>query len=298
MIRLTGWCRKAGLHSDEVDDYNFMNDRTLAIIHRASKPSRLILRLYNITLPGQLCSLGRVTLRLSLQLPEVAAGVSIPSSRMLLPRALQEQVLQSHQRPREAFLPNRGIMALTISLTTGSDKARLDIAIDIAMLLSIVRSDVPGRTMFWKEWGPGISRVFLTREAHRANGVVEPLQDVEGYRVAFSANLDFHDTCTSEEHPRPAAFVLDFNPASIRWARREDKAGRGLHGGALVTDTSVLRPRHLLAEEVVSSLPYTRTMLEGYVPQYRIQLSRDEVVYPVGPHVSFGFVWLMDPSLS
>jgi hypothetical protein len=105
---------------------------------------------------------------------------------------------------------------------------------------------------------------------------------VEGYRIAFSTNVGCSDSQTpiSDEHSRPAAFILDFNPASVRWARQEEKAGRGLRG-ALVTEPSVLPPGSLLAEEVVRSLPYTRTMLEGYLPRHQIRLSRDEVVYPV-----------------
>ncbi|OJA15102.1 hypothetical protein AZE42_05572 [Rhizopogon vesiculosus] len=256
-----------------------MNDRILAVIHRASVPSRSIIRLYDITLPSQLCSSGRLTLGLSLQLPQIEAGVSILSSRILLPRVLQEQVLESNQRPREVFLSNSGIMALTVSLTTGSETAKLVITIDVAMLLSIAHMDIHGRTMPWSEWGARMSRVFLIREVVHANNNIEPLQDVEGYRVAFSANVDSHDTSISEGGSGPAAFILDFNPATIRWARGEEKAGRGLRGD-LVTEPSILRPGHLLAEEVISSLPFTRTMLEGYLPNHQIRFSRDEVVYP------------------
>ncbi|KAG1818152.1 uncharacterized protein BJ212DRAFT_1298986 [Suillus subaureus] len=176
-------------------------------------------------------------------------------------------------------------MALSIPLTMGVEKARLDIAIDVARLLSIARgNDISDRTMLWREWGPKTSRVFLINEVFRTEGDVEPLQDVEGYRIAFSTNVDCSDsrTCISDEHSRSAAFILDFNPASIRWARQEQKAGRGLRG-ALVTEPSVLRPGRLLAEEVVSSLPYTQIMLEGYLPQHQIRLSRDEVVYPANP---------------
>ncbi|KAG1731835.1 uncharacterized protein EDB91DRAFT_1349237 [Suillus paluster] len=276
----------AGFHPDKVDDFNFINSRTLAVIHKTLdlNPSQLILRLYEITLPSQLSSSACVTLRLSLRLPRIENRVSISLSRMVLPRALQEQVLQSNQRPREVFSANSGIMALSIPLATDVEKARLDIAINVAMLLSFARAnDVPDCTMLWSEWGPRMSRVFLFNEV-RAPNDVEPLQDVEGYRIAFSANVDRSDgrAGISEERSHPAAFILDFNPASIQWAREEDKAGRGLRG-ALVTEPSVLQPGHLLAEEVVSSLPYTRTMLQGYLPQHQIRLSRDEVVYPAKP---------------
>ncbi|KAG2117670.1 hypothetical protein BD769DRAFT_1049919 [Suillus cothurnatus] len=206
-------------------------------------------------------------------------------SRMILPRALQEQVLQSSQRPREVFPPNSGIMALSIPLATDVEKARLDIAIDVRTLLSIARgNDISDCTMLWREWGPNTSRVFLIDENLRSEGDVDPLQDIEGYRIAFSMNVDCSDGLIriSNEYSRPAAFILDFNPASIRWARQEEKAGRGLRS-ALVTEPSVLRSGRLLAEEVVSSLPYTRTMLEGYLPQHQIRLSRDEVVYPANP---------------
>ncbi|KAG2151517.1 hypothetical protein DEU56DRAFT_554736 [Suillus clintonianus] len=275
----------AGILSDRVDDFNFMNDRALAVIHGASNPSRLILRLYDVIFPSQLCPSGLVALRLSLQLPRIEARVSISPSRLLLPRTLQEQSLRPHQRPCEVFPPNSGIMALSIPLATGGGKARLDIAIDVSMLLSVVRgnnaADCP---LLWSEWGPKMSRVFLINEALRATGDVEPLQDVEGYRVAYSTNADVQDTCigVSEELSCPAAFVLDFSPASVRWARGEVEARRGMRG-ALVTEASVLRPGRLLAEEVVSYLPYTRTMLDGYLPQHQIRLSRDEVVYPVNP---------------
>ncbi|KAG1722428.1 hypothetical protein EDB19DRAFT_1767939 [Suillus lakei] len=273
----------AGIHSDKVDDFNFMNDRTLAVIHRASNPSRLILRLYDVILPRQLCLSGRVTLKLSLQLPRIETQVSISPSRILLPRALQEQIIQPHQRPQEVFPPNSGIMALSIPLATGVEKARLDIAIHITMLLSIARcDDAADCTLLWNEWGPKLSRVFLINDVLRANGDVEPLQDVDGYRVAYSASVDFQDTCAgiSEDRSRPAAFILDFSPASIQWAREEARKFRGIRG-TLVTEASVLRPGYLLAEEVISSLPYTRTMLDGYLPQHQIRLSQDEVVYPV-----------------
>ncbi|KAG2117475.1 hypothetical protein DEU56DRAFT_919078 [Suillus clintonianus] len=82
---------------------------------------------------------------------------------------------------------------------------------------------------------PKVSRFFLINEALRATGACIGI---------------------SEEHSRPAAFVLDFGPASVRWARGEVEARRGIHG-ALVTEASVLRPGRLLAQEVVSSLPYT-----------------------------------------
>jgi hypothetical protein len=167
----------------------------------------------------------------------------------------------------------------------GVEKARLDIAIDVATLISIADdNDISDRTMPWREWGPKTSRVFLINDILRAEDDVEPLQDVEGYRIAFSTNVGCSDSQTrvSDEHSRPAAFILDFNLASIRWARQEEKAGRGLRG-ALVTEPSVLWPGRLLAEEVVSSLPYTCTMLEGYLPRHQIRLSRDEVVYPVSP---------------
>lgn len=275
----------AGIHPDKVDDFNFLNSRTLAVIHRASNPSQPILRLYDVTFPSHLSPSGCVRLRLSLRLPRVEVQVSISLSRMILPRALQEQVLRSDQRPREVFPPDSGIMALSIPLAMGVEKARLDIAIDITTLLSIAHdNDISDRTMSWREWGPITSRVFLINEALRAEGDVEPLQDVEGYRIAFSTDVGCSDseTSISDEHSRPAAFILDFNPASIRWARQEEKAGRGLRG-ALVTEPSVLRPGRLLAEEVVSSLPYTRTMLEGYLPRHQIRLSRDEVVYPANP---------------
>ncbi|KAG1734525.1 hypothetical protein EDB19DRAFT_1727536 [Suillus lakei] len=271
----------AGIHPDKIDDFNYINSRTLAVIHRASSPPQLILRLYDVTLPNHLSSSGCVRLHSSLRLPRIEDQVSISLSRMMLPRALQEQVLQSDQCPVEVFSPNSGIMALSIPLAMGVEKAQLEIAIDVAMLLSIARAnDISDCTMPWSEWGPKISRVFLIK----AEGDVEPLQDVEGYRIAFSTNVDCSDSRTriSEDHPRPAAFILDFNPASIRWARQEEKAGRGLRG-ALVTEPSVLRPGRLLAEEAVSSLPYTRTMLEGYTPQHQIRLSRDEVVYPANP---------------
>lgn len=275
----------AGIHPDQVDDFNLLNSRTLAVVHRTSNPSQLILRLYDVTFPSHLSSSGCVRLRLSLRLPRIEDQVSISLSRMILPRALQEQALQSHQRPREVFPPNSGIMALSIPLAMGIEKARLDIAIDVGTLLSIARgNDISDRTMLWREWGPKTSRVFFIDEVLCAEGDVEPLQDVEGYRIAFSTNVDCSDSRNriSDEHSRPAAFILDFNPASIRWARQEEKAGRGLHG-ALITEPSVLRPGRLLAEEVVSSLPYTRTMLEGYLPQHQIRLSRDEVVYPANP---------------
>ncbi|KAG2151514.1 hypothetical protein DEU56DRAFT_554560 [Suillus clintonianus] len=291
-------CKLAGIHSDKVDDFNFMNDRTLAVIHRASNPSHLILRLYDVIFPSQLCSFGLVTLRLSLQLPRIEAHVFISPSRLMLPRALQEQVLQPHQRPCEVFPPNSGIMALSTPLATGGEKARLDIAIDVSMLLSIIHGDnAADCALPWSEWGPKVSRVFLINEALRATGDVEPLQDVEGYRVAYSTNVDVQDTCIgiSEEHSRPAAFVLDFSPASVRWARGEDKARRGMRG-ALVTEANVLRPGRLLAEEVVSSLPYTRTILAGYLPQHQIRLLRDEVVFPVGSFMLiFLFEWLTRP---
>ncbi|KAG2338303.1 hypothetical protein BDR05DRAFT_969378, partial [Suillus weaverae] len=272
----------AGIHPDKVDDFNLLNSRILAVIHRASNPSRLILRLYDVTFPSHLSSSGCVRLRLSLRLPRIEDQVSISLSRMVLPRALQEQVLRSDQRPREVFPPNSGVMALSIPLAVGVENGRLDIAIDVATLISIARgNDISDRTMLWGEWGPKTSRVFLINEVLRAEGDVEPLQDVEGYRIAFATNVDCSDgrTRNSDGHSRPAAFILDFNPATIRWARQEEKAGRGLHG-VLITEPSVLRPGRLLAEEVVSSLPYTRTMLEGYLPQHQIRLSRDEVVYP------------------
>ncbi|KAG2117695.1 hypothetical protein BD769DRAFT_1672507 [Suillus cothurnatus] len=220
--------------------------------------------------------------RLSLRLPRIEDQVSISLSRMILPRALQEQVLQSSQRLQEVFPPNSGIMALSIPLAIDVEKARLDIAIDVRTLLSIARgNDISDCTMLWRECGPKTSRVFLIDEILRSEGDVDPLQDIEGYRIAFSTNVDCSDglTCTFNEYSCPAAFILDFNPASIRWARHEEKAGRGLRS-VLVTEPSVLRSGHLLAEEVVSSLPYTRTMLEGYLPQHQIRLSRDEVVYP------------------
>jgi len=210
---------------------------------------------------------------------------------MILPRALQEQVLQSNQRPREVFPPNSGIMALSIPLAIDVEKARLDIAIDVRTLLSIARgNDISDCTMLWREWGPKTSRVFLIDEILRSEGDVDPLQDIEGYRIAFSMNVDCSDglTCISNEYSRPAAFILDFNPASIQWARQEEKAGHGLRS-ALVTEPSVLRLGRLLAEEVVSSLPYTRTMLEGYLPQHQIRLSRDEVVYPVSSRTYASF---------
>ncbi|KAG1718771.1 hypothetical protein EDB19DRAFT_1793208 [Suillus lakei] len=209
-------CHKAGIHSDKVDDFNFMNDRTLAVIHRASNPSRL----NTAPLLTSFCQ--------DNSLPRIETQVSISPSRILLPRALQEQVIQPHQRPQEVFPPNSGIMA---------SKARLDIAIDIAMLLSIARCD-----------------------------------DAADCTVAYSASVDFQDTCAgiSEDRSRPAAFILDFSPASIRWAREEARKCRAIRG-ALVTEAS----------EVISSLPYTRTMLDGYLPQHQIRLSRDEVVYPV-----------------
>lgn len=150
------------------------------------------------------------------------------------------------------------------------------------MLLSIAHDrNATDCVLLWNEWGPKVSRVFLINKVLRAKDDVEPLQDVEGYRVAYSTNVDFQDTCT-EEHSHPAAFILDFSPASIRWASEEAKACRRMRG-TLVTEASVLRPGRLLAEEVVSSLPYTRTMLDGYLPQHQIRLSRDEVVYPVTP---------------
>ncbi|KAG1837425.1 hypothetical protein DFJ58DRAFT_815895 [Suillus subalutaceus] len=275
----------AGIHPDQVDDFNLLNSRTLAVIHRTSNPPQLILRLYDVTFPSHLSSSGCVRLRLSLRLPRIEDQVSISLGRMILPRTLQEQVLQPNQRPQEVFPPNSGIMALSIPLAMGVEKAYLDIAIDVATLLSIARgSDISDHTMLWREWGPKASRIFLIDEALHAEGDVEPLQDVEGYRIAFSNNVDCSDSRNRipDEHSRPAAFILDFNPASIRWARQEEKAGRGLHG-VLVTEPSVLRPGRLLAEEVVSSLPYTRTMLEGYLPQHQIRLSRDEVVYPANP---------------
>ncbi|KAG2121238.1 hypothetical protein DEU56DRAFT_834984 [Suillus clintonianus] len=277
----------AGVHPDNIDDFHFINSRTLAVIHRAaSNSSQLVLRLYDVTLPSQISSSGCVRLRLSLRLPLIENHAYIlPISRMVLPRASQEQVLQPDQRPHEILSPNSGIMALSIPLGMGTEEARLNIAIDVAMLLSIARgNDISDRTMSWSQWGPKISRVFLTNDVLRAEGDVKPLQDVEGYRIAFSTNIDCGDSQTpiSEEHSRPAAFIIDFNPASVRWARQEDKAGRGLRG-ALVTEPSVLRPGHFFAEEVVSSLPYTRTMLEGYLPQHQIRLSRDEVVYPAHP---------------
>ncbi|KAG2338942.1 hypothetical protein BDR05DRAFT_968563 [Suillus weaverae] len=174
-------------------------------------------------------------------------------------------------------------MALSIPLATGVEKARLDIAIDVATLLSIAHGEHAADCMLpWNEWGPKMSRVFLVNDTLRASGDVEPLQDVEGYRVAYSANVDCQAICAgiSEEHSHPAAFILDFNPASIRWAREEARACRRIHG-ALVTEASVLRPGRFLAEEVISSLPYTRTMLAGYLPQHQIRLSPDEVIYPV-----------------
>ncbi|KAG2752969.1 hypothetical protein P692DRAFT_20798457 [Suillus brevipes Sb2] len=275
----------AGIHPDKVDDFNLLNSRTLAVIHRASNPSQPILRLYDVTFPSHLSSSGCVRLRLSLRLPRIEDHVSISLSRMILPRALQEQVLQSKQRPHEIFPPNSGIMAVSIPLAVGIEKARLDIAMDVATLLSIAHdNDISDRTMPWSEWGPQTSRVFLINEVLHTEGDVEPLQDVEGYRIAFSTNVGCSDSQTpiSDEHSRPAAFILDFNPASVRWARQEEKAGRGLRG-ALVAEPSVLQPGRLLAEEVVSSLPYTRTMLEGYLPRHQIRLSRDEVVYPANP---------------
>ncbi|KAG2346476.1 hypothetical protein BDR05DRAFT_959384 [Suillus weaverae] len=155
------------------------------------------------------------------------------------------------------------------------------------MLLSIAHDrNATDCVLLWNEWGPKVSRVFLINKVLRAKGDVEPLQDVEGYRVAYSTNVDFQDTCT-EEHSHPAAFILDFSPASIRWASEEAKACRRMRG-TLVTEASVLRPGRLLAEEVVSSLPYTRTMLDGYLPQHQIRLSRDEVVYPVCLCMSVG----------
>ncbi|KAG1724436.1 uncharacterized protein EDB91DRAFT_141320 [Suillus paluster] len=291
MLLLYNWktgilFKLVGFHPDRIDDFNFINGRTLAVIHRSANPSRLMLRLYDVILPSQLCSSGRVTLQLSLQLPHIRAEASISPSRMLLPRALQEWILQPNQRPREILPLNSGIMALSIPLAIGIQKAQLDIAIDIAMLLSITHGkDAVDCTMLWNEWGPKISRVFLMDEVLREQGDVEPLQDVDGYRVAFSTDID-HDTCdeVSEEDSstRAAAFILDFNPASVRWAGEEAKACRGSRG-ALVTDPSVLRAGRLLAEEVVSSLPYARTKLEGYLPQHRIRLSRDEVAYPANP---------------
>ncbi|KAG2360716.1 hypothetical protein BDR07DRAFT_1610584 [Suillus spraguei] len=275
----------AGIHPDKVEDFNLLNSRTLAVIHRTSNPIQLILRLYDVTFPSPLSSSGCVRLRLSLRLPRIEDQVSVSLSRIILPRALQEQVLRPDQRPQEVFPPNSGIMALSIPLAMGVEKARLDIAIDVATLLSIARgNDISDRTITWGEWGPKTSRVFLIDEVLRAEDDVEPLQDIEGYRIAFSTNADCSDSRThiSDDHSRPAAFVLDFNPVSIRWARQEEKAGRGLRG-TLVIEPSILRPGHLLAEEVVSSLPYTRTMLEGYLPKHQIRLSRDEVVYPANP---------------
>ncbi|KAG1774728.1 hypothetical protein EV702DRAFT_1122328 [Suillus placidus] len=234
----------AGIDSGKVDDFNFMNERTLAVIHRASNPSCLILRLYDVILPSQVCSSGRVTLQLSLQLPRIEAQVSISPSRVLFPRALLEQILQPSQRLQEVLSPNSGIMALSIPLATGVEKARLDIAIDVAMLLSIAHGEHAADCVLpWNEWGSKMSRVFLINDALRASGDVEPLQDVEGYRVAYTANVDFQAICVgiSEEHSQPAAFILDFNPASVRWAREEARACRRMHG-ALVTEASVLRP--------------------------------------------------------
>jgi hypothetical protein len=280
---------QAGIHPDKVDDFNLLNSRTLAVIHRASNPSQLILRLYDVTFPSYLSSSGCVRLCLSLRLPRIEDQVSISLSRIILPRALQEQVLQPNQRSHEVFPPNSGIMALSIPLAVGIEKARLDIAIDVATLLSIAHdNDISDRTMPWREWGPQTSRVFLINEI--LEGDVEPLQDIEGYRIAFSTNVGCTDTQTpiSDELSRPAAFILDFNPASIRWARQEEKAGRGLRG-ALVKEPSVLQPGRLLAEEVVSSLPYTRTMLEGYLLRHQIRLSRDEVVYPVSSRLYTSF---------
>ncbi|KAG2138347.1 hypothetical protein DEU56DRAFT_980579 [Suillus clintonianus] len=162
----------------------------------------------------------------------------------------QERFKSKFCNPHEVFSPDSGIMALSIPFATGGEKARLDIAIDVST-----------------EWGPKVSHFFLINEALRATGACIGI---------------------SEEHSRPAAFVLDFSPASVRWARGEVEARRGIHG-ALVTEASVLRPGRLLAEEVVSSLPYTRTMLAGYLPQHQIQLSRDEVVYPYAELVHLSY---------